>query len=115
VTLAGSGVAVPSLKFSPSCVSFPATPVGGVAPDQAVTVTNSSATPVVIDSIALSGADPADFGVLSTCGDTLGARASCTLYVQFAPQAAGSLAASVTIADDAAGSPQAIKLSGTGK
>jgi hypothetical protein len=114
VTLTGSGVAVPSLTFSPSSVSFPATAVGAAAPEQAVAVTNPGSTPVTIDSIAINGADPADFRVLSTCGGTLAAKASCTIYVEFAPKTAGALTASVTIADSAAGSPQAIKLSGTG-
>jgi hypothetical protein len=114
VTLAGSGLATPSLTLSTSSVSFPATAVGAAAPAQAATVTNSSSTPVTIDSIAISGADPADFGVLSTCGATLVATASCTIYVEFAPKTAGALTASVTIADTAARSPQVIKLSGTG-
>ncbi len=114
VTLTGSGVAIPSLTFSPSSVSFAATAVGAVAPYQSVTVTNPGSTPVTIESIGISGADSADFAVLSTCGASLGANASCTIYVDFAPKTAGALTASVTIADSASGSPQAIKLSGTG-
>ncbi len=114
VALAGTGVAIPTLTFSPASVSFPATAVGKSAPDQSVTVTNTGSTSVAIESIGLTGADPTDFEVLSTCGATLSAAASCTIYVGFTPKTAGALTASVTVADSAAGSPQAIKLSGTG-
>jgi hypothetical protein len=41
--------------------------------------------------------------------------ASCAITVTFKPAATGALTASVNIADNAAGSPQKIALTGTGK
>ena len=55
-----------------------------------------------------------DFPETTTCGSSLAAAASCTIGVTFTPVAIGSRSAAVTIADNAAGSPQTISLTGTG-
>jgi len=50
----------------------------------------------------------------NNCGPSLAVGASCTIHGHFAPTVAGAATAAVTIADNAAGSPQSIALSGTG-
>jgi hypothetical protein len=42
-------------------------------------------------------------------------NATCTINVTFTPTATGSRAASVTVTDNGASSPQSIPLSGTGQ
>src|SRR5437764_13905026 len=48
------------------------------------------------------------------CGSSVAAGASCTISVTFTPQAAGVRSASVTITDNAAGSPHTAALNGSG-
>ena len=60
-----------------------------------------------------TGANSGDFTKTTTCGATLAVTASCTITVKFAPTAAGARAASLSIADNAAGSPQLVAVSGT--
>ncbi len=114
VTLTGTGVAAPALTVAPATLGFPATPVGGSSAGQSVTLTNPGTAVVSITSIVLNGADPEDFVTLNNCGTDLAASATCTVYVAFTPTVAGARTATLSVADDATGSPQTVKLSGTG-
>jgi hypothetical protein len=73
-------------------------------------VTNNGGKTLNISSITPS----ANFGETNTCGGTLAAGASCTISVTFTPGAAGNLSGTITVSDDASGSPQTISLTGTG-
>jgi hypothetical protein len=114
VTLTGSGVAAHALTIAPASLAFPATAVGGASTGQSVTLTNSGTAAVSIASIVLNGVDPHDFVTLNNCGAVLGGGASCTVFVAFTPTATGSRTATVSVADDASGSPQLVALRGTG-
>jgi len=63
-----------------------------------------------IISIGRSG----DFYEGNNCPATLAAGASCTIKVTFTPTSSGTKSSSVTIADNAPGSPHKLSLSGTG-
>ena len=76
--------------------------------------TASSGLPLTISGIAVTGKDAGDFNETNTCGTGLPAGGSCTISVTFTPAQPGPLTASVTITDNAAGSPQSIAVSGTG-
>src|SRR3989441_803729 len=98
-------------------------PVGGVqlsalTPAQTVTLTNSGTATLSITSIALAGLNPGDFAIAAgtTCtnGATVVAGASCLVNLTFTPTAASARTATVTITDDAPGSPQSVSLAGTG-
>src|SRR2546425_638200 len=71
-----------------------------------------------ITSIVLAGLNPGDFAIAAgtTCtnGATVVAGASCLVNLTFTPTAASARTATVTITDDAAGSPQSVSLTGTG-
>jgi hypothetical protein len=67
-----------------------------------------------ITSLALTGTNASDFAQTNTCGSSVAASANCTISVTFKPAASGSRTASVSITDNASGSPQAVSLSGTG-
>jgi len=60
-----------------------------------------------------SGAFALGSGTCSATG-TLAASASCTIAVTFTPPVTGTLTATLTIADNATGSPQNVALTGTG-
>jgi hypothetical protein len=80
-----------------------------------ITVSNNTSATVTFSSIAITGANAADFTQSgTTCGATLAPQASCTINIQFAPTATGARTASPTLADDASNSPQTVTLNGSG-
>jgi hypothetical protein len=85
--------------------------VGTTSGTKAVTLTNSGNATLTGISIAASG----NFSETNTCGSSLNAGKNCRIRVSFSPKSKGSLAGSITIADNASGSPQTVALSGTGK
>ncbi len=104
----------PAVSLSPSSLTFASQLVGTTSAAQTVTLTNSGTATLNITSIAITGANSGDFGQTNTCGASVAAGANCTLSVTFTPSVSGSRTASVTLTDDAAGSPQAVSLTGTG-
>ena len=114
VALNGSGIAPPGVSLSPfTTISFGAVGVGVTSPAQMVTLTNNGGLPLSIQAIAATG----DFNVIAgsnTCGPLLPSNSACTLQVAFAPGSAGVRAGTVTVTDNAAGSPHTVTLTGTG-
>ena len=105
----------PKAVLSPASVTFPSTAVGATSAAQTVTLTNSGTASMNITSVAVGGANAADFVKgTSTCGTTLAAGASCTTPVSFKPAAAGARSGTLVVTDSAAGSPRSIPLTGTG-
>ncbi len=119
LALSGTGSSVPpppapGVSLSPSSLSFGSQQVGTSSSAKSVTLTNSGNAALTISSVAVSGANSGDFARTTTCGSTLAAGASCAVSVTFSPSATGSRSASLTITDDASGSPHNAALSGTG-
>jgi len=105
---------IPLASLSSTSLNFGNEVVGTTsAPDQ-VTLSNPSGLALTISSIAVTGTNTADFSQTNTCGTGLAAGASCTITVTFKPTQIEPRSASITITDNAAGSPQTIGLSGTG-
>jgi sugar lactone lactonase YvrE len=111
--LTGPGTA-PQATFTSSTLTFPSTLVGTSATTQSTTLSNPGTTALTITSISVTGANSSSFGESNNCGTSLAAGASCTITVTFTPASAGGLSASVTVADNATGSPQTVTLTGTG-
>jgi hypothetical protein len=114
VALTGTGASGASLSLSPSTLSFPDTALGATSDVQAVTVENESSAAVKLSSISIAGANKASFVEVNDCGASLSVGASCSVFVAFRPAAAGRLSATLSVADNAAGSPQTVALSGVG-
>lgn len=108
----GSGGAVISL--SATSLTFPNTIDGTSSVAQTITVTNTGTGTANLTSIALGGTNPVQFKELKTCGATLAASASCAIYISLKPTLAQALSATLSITDNASGSPQQVTLSGTG-
>jgi len=104
----------PNVSLSPSSLALGNQAVGSTSAPQTVTLSNTGNAALSLSSIAITGANAGDFAQTNTCGNSVGAGGSCTISVMFTPTASGSRAASVTIADNAAGSPQTVGLSGVG-
>ena len=114
-TVIGTGATPPSgMTLSSTSVDFGDQMVGSASAAQAVTLTNYDATAYTISSITLTGANAGDFTQTNTCGTSLGAGASCTINIVFAPTATGTRSATLSVADTGPASPQTAALSGNG-
>ena len=116
VALSGTGTA-PGVTLAPAGIDFGSQLIGTTSAAHDVTLTNSGTAPLTIDSIGVSGPDAGDFAQTNTCPlapSTLAVGASCTISATFTPSAAGGRTASISIADDAPGSPHVVALDGTG-
>jgi sugar lactone lactonase YvrE len=122
VTLTGTGTpGAATVTVTPSSLTFGSQALTTTSAAMSVTVMNTSTAAVNFTGFTVSGANAGDFAVplpssSSGCSPTgtLAAGASCTINVVFTPSANGARAATLNIADNAAGSPQMVALSGTG-
>ena len=115
VSLTGTGAAGTTLAtLSPTSLTFSSQVVGSSSTTQAITLTNGGNAPLSVTSIAVTGANSADFTQTDTCGSSVAASGSCTISVTFKPSATGTRSASVTVTDNAANSPQTEPLTGSG-
>jgi photosystem II stability/assembly factor-like uncharacterized protein len=112
VPLSGTGT---TAKLSPTPVNFGTVALGVTSAVKKVTLTNVGTTTLTITSIAVTGTEAADFPeTATTCAASLAAAKSCTVSLTFKPSTTGSRSASLTVTDNASGSPQQVPLSGVG-
>ncbi|TME74350.1 MAG: choice-of-anchor D domain-containing protein, partial [Chloroflexi bacterium] len=95
--------------LSSGFLTFGGNRVGNPSAPQSAVLFNAGNGPLSITSVSLTGAD---FVMVSNCGRTLAAGASCTITVRFLPQAIGARSGVVTITDNVG--TQRITLSGVG-
>jgi Domain of unknown function (DUF5122) beta-propeller len=93
--------------------------IGTSSAPHALTVTNVGTAPLAVPAagVALVGVDIGEYLVTQDgcSSQTLAPGGSCTIDLAFAPRTVGAHnGASLQVADNAAGSPQAVALSGTG-
>ena len=115
--LALSGIGVdangPQLGVSAASADFGVTQVGTKnSLTRFFTLFNFGNQPATLD-ITLAPEFPPDANY-SLCGASLGANATCSLALGFAPTATGTRSATVTIASNAPGGTRSISLSGVG-
>jgi hypothetical protein len=115
IKLTGTGLGVPTASLTAMKLSFGTQATNTRSRAQTITLTNTGTAALNLSSIAIAGANAADFAQTNTCAASLAPAAHCVLTVTFQPVAAGARAATVNITDNAAGSPQSISLTGTGK
>jgi hypothetical protein len=114
LTGTGSGPTVtrPSVTITPQPLSFASITVGTTSASQNIALTSSGSAALHISSVVLGESNPGDF-VTQTNGCTAAGYApgaSCAIALTFTPTAAGQLAATLTITDDAPNSPQSVSL-----
>ncbi len=110
--LTGTGTS-PDVTLAPGNLNFNPQGVGTTSAAQTVALTNSGAAAMTISSIIATG----DYSQTNDCPvapATLGAGDSCTLTAKFTPTTTGPRLGSVTVTDNAPGSPHVLALSGTG-
>ena len=111
-----SGIGVnpaPAAHFSPSPLNF-GNVIVNVEVVSTITLTNTGTSTLSLSSASLSSPDPSDFGGNTTCTTQLTAGSSCTFTIAFKPTALGLRTATLTVADNASGSPQKVGIEGTG-
>jgi Phosphoesterase family/Abnormal spindle-like microcephaly-assoc'd, ASPM-SPD-2-Hydin len=112
VKLTGTGAAgsAPVVSLSPSSLTFASQTVGSTSAAQAVTLSNTGNASLTITGLTASG----DFAETNTCGSSVAAGANCAISVTFTPTASGTRTGTLSVTDNASGSPQSVKLTGTG-
>ena len=116
-SLSGNGIApAPGITLTPANLSFPSRSVGTTSPAQTITVTNSGTANLTVSATTISGTNASNFAKVSdTCaGGTIVPAASCAVGITFSPSLGGSRTATLSFADNAAGSPHTAALSGVG-
>ena len=101
----------PAVTLSSSSLTFGPQNVQTTSAAQTVTLTNSGKAALTITGIAVTG----DFLQTNTCGTSVAAGGTCSIAISFRPTAEGQRTGTVSITDNAAGSPHAVSLSGTGQ
>ena len=110
----GGTTTAPAVGLAPTSLTFTSESVGTTSTAQSVTLTNSGNASLAITTVKIGGTNASDFSKTDTCTNaTVAASATCAISVTFAPTAAGSRTASISIADNASGSPQSVSLTGT--
>jgi hypothetical protein len=104
----------PAVTLSPTSLAFGSQPVGKTSTAHDVNLRNTGERPLSITRLALTGTNASNFAQTNTCGSSVKVGANCTISVTFTPSARGSRTASLSITDNASGSPQTVSLSGTG-
>jgi hypothetical protein len=109
INLSGTGFGQ-AVSLAPTSLTFQSQPVGTPSSAQTITLTNSGNAPLAITGVQATG----DYAQTNNCPASLAGAAGCTITITFTPTVAGFRAGTLTLIDNAAGSPQSVTLSGTG-
>jgi hypothetical protein len=106
----------PAVSLSPATLSFGNQVLGTVSAKQSVTVTNTGNAVLTNVGVYLLPAGETEFSAYNGCDSTPNIQpgANCSIQVMFAPTVAGPQSASLSVSDNAPGSPQTASLTGTG-
>lgn len=112
VPLDGAGQLTAGFQTNPALLPFSTViPVGQSSAAQTVTISNSSNYSIGAVSVAAT----APFTLTqNTCTGTLGAGATCTAAVVFAPSSSGSASGTLTVSSSVVTQPATVALSGIG-
>ena len=75
---------------------------------------NTGTATLNITSITVGGTNAAMFTRYTTCGATLAAGQTCEIAIKFIPTSTGAKSATISVVDNAAGSPHVFNVTGTG-
>lgn len=101
----------PGVSFTPAVLTFGPQAVGTTSPAQTVILHDAGSAALLISNVSSAG----DFAQTNNCGSSVAGGGSCAVSITFTPGVVGTRNGRVSVADNAGGSPQNIRLSGTGK
>jgi fibronectin type 3 domain-containing protein len=105
---------LPGVNLSRASIDFGPQDVGTTSDPQVLTLTNGGDAQLSISEITIVGPQGSDFTIQSnTCGSSLAPLGSCAVSLAFGPSAGGARSATLTISDNAPGSPHTVALAGT--
>jgi hypothetical protein len=111
IPLSGTGTdQTYTVTLTPSTLTFSTQLVGTTSQPQDATLTNTGNQPITISSITTA----APFSQTNNCPSTLAVNANCEIQVTFTPTDYGGVNGTLSVTDNATGSPQKVALSGTG-
>ena len=112
VAVSGTGVSqsAPAVSLSPAALTFGSQALNTASAAQTVTLTNTGNAALTISTITVTG----DFAQTNTCATSVAAGAGCAVRVTFTPTAVGTRSGTLSITDNATGSPHRVTASGTG-
>jgi hypothetical protein len=99
---------LPEVKFTPASLAFDPQALGSPKTVKAVVLSNSGSAPLNIAAISA----PGDFTQTSDCPPALAPGAQCVISVAFQPLVPGARSSTLTVTDNAPGSPHIVNLSG---
>jgi hypothetical protein len=102
------------LQVSVSTLQFGSVPVGSGSYGPVVFLDNMGQTIALFDANSAATSNSAFAVVQNSCIPVLLPGKSCQLYLSFVPPAEGTTTGTLTITDNASGSPQTVSLTGTG-
>ncbi len=114
-TPTGTATPLPPQVIPPTLAFGTTTPVGKTSKPKKLTIKNTAKKKGPSLTIQMQSVTPGAFAIKSQCKKTLKPGKSCKVSVTFKPPNTTPQAATLMIFDNAAGSPQMIPLSGTGK
>lgn len=106
----GGAMGKPSASVAPEDLTFGNEVIGATSQSLTITLTNSGSAALNIASVAAS----TNFQQNNDCGSTLAPAANCNILVTFSPTSGGKIIGTISINDNADGSPQTIPINGTG-
>jgi hypothetical protein len=116
IALTGTGVLpAPQVCRSRTSIAFGGVLVGSTSTVQSVTITNCGSAVLAISGVSLTGANASQFTIIgNTCAGNIPIGGTCEINVAFAPTTIGNASATISIANNASGSPHSVALTGTG-
>jgi hypothetical protein len=115
VALTGIGLPeVPDPVLDPTSYTFSDQPENSKSDPQPITLTNSGAAVLTNIVVSITGTNQAEFKQTNDCSAILQPGDHCTIKVVFQPDGIASYSASISVADNASGSPQTAAVSGNG-
>ncbi|HDL20960.1 MAG TPA: choice-of-anchor D domain-containing protein, partial [Nitrospirae bacterium] len=118
IPLTGTGVpAEPDIAASPASKDYGTITIGSTSPAETFTISNNGTADLIISTVSLTGADPAEFAIqVDNCaGQTIVPAGTCTIDAVFAPTGTGAKSADISIASNDPDTPAlSIPLTGTG-
>jgi len=100
-----------TVTLTPPSLTYPVQLVGTTSSPQTATLTNTGNQPVTITNI--SSTSP--FSETNNCPASLPVGSACQIQVVFTPTNPGTVKGTLSVTDNAQGSPQTVSLSGIGK
>ncbi len=100
----------PAASLSPASLNFGNQAAWAASSAQTITLSNTGTAALSVTSIAVTG----DFTQTNTCGSSVSAKSQCTISVEFAPNSYGDHSGTLTVTDNASGSPATASVSGKG-